>query len=312
MARFFSYSAKRQRLLDKAIETCHSGAKAKKLKDVCRTRWVERIDSYITFLDLHEAVHTTFSAMAHPSLYADLGANWSWDGETVTKANGFLFQLQLSTFLVAFHILLQVMQVLKEVTLKLQMQAIDVVYAYKTVKSVVSMLNSLRHNSTAEFRKVFSDATKLGKQLNGEGFELCEPRITGRQMHRSNPPSSNPEDYFRITLYDEFLSHIICELQTRFMENPAHEIALGLLYLLPSEAINLDEDNIYPVELVNAVQMYKDDLPHPLMMKTEYNLWRVKWKSNADASPPRKLVDAYKACSFLQFPNLHTLLHISF
>ena len=34
MARFFSYSAKRRRLLDKAIETCHSGAKAKKLKDV--------------------------------------------------------------------------------------------------------------------------------------------------------------------------------------------------------------------------------------------------------------------------------------
>ena len=57
--------------------------------------------------------------------------------------------------------------------------------------------------------------------------------------------------------------------------------------------------------------MYKDDLPHPLMMETEYNLWRVKWKSNADANPPRKLVDAYKACSFLQFPNLHTPLQIS-
>ena len=202
------------------------------------------------------------------------------------------------------------MQILKEVTLKLQMQAIDIVYAYKTVKSVVSMLNSLRHNSTAEFRKVFSDATKLGKQLNGEGYELCKLRITGRQMHYSNP-LSNPEDYYRITLYDEFLSHIICELQTRFMENPAHEIALGLLYLLPSEAVNPDEDNSYLVELVKAVQMYKDDLPHPLMMETEYNLWRVKWKSNADANPPRKLVDAYKACSFLQFSNLHTLLQIS-
>uniref|UniRef100_A0A1X7TFQ6 DUF4371 domain-containing protein n=1 Tax=Amphimedon queenslandica TaxID=400682 RepID=A0A1X7TFQ6_AMPQE len=256
LARFFAYSAKRQRLLDEAIEMDHSVPQAKKLKDVCRTRWVERIDSYTTFLDLHEAVHTTLNAMVHPSLYSNFGT-WNWDGETVTKANGFLFQLQSSTFLVAFHILLQVMQILKELTLKLQMQAIDVVYAYNAVQSVVTTMN-------------FFDATKLGRKLHGEEYTLCIPRITGRQTHRSNPPSSNPEDYFRITLYDEFLSHIISELQTRFMNNPAR----GLLYLLPSESIILDESNSYPVELAEAADLYKDDLPHPLMTEIEYNLWR--------------------------------------
>lgn len=49
MARFFKYSPKRQRLLDKAIDLCYcnsSSQKAKKLKDACRTRWVERIESY--------------------------------------------------------------------------------------------------------------------------------------------------------------------------------------------------------------------------------------------------------------------------
>ena len=86
------------------------------------------------------------------------------------------------------------------------------------------------------------------------------------------------------------------------MNNPAR----GLLYLLPSESIILDESNSYPVELAEAVHLYKDDLPHPLMTEIEYNLWRVKWKS--DANPPRKLVDAFKACSSLQF---HTLLQIS-
>ena len=160
LARFFVYSAKRQRLLDKAIEMDHSLPQAKKLKDVCRTRWVERIDSYTTFLDLHEAVHATLNAMVYPSLYSNFGT-WNWDGE---KANGFLFQLQSSTFLAAFHILLQVMQVLKELTLKLQMQAIDVVYAYNAVQSVVTTMNFLRQNSTAEFKKVFSDATKLGRR----------------------------------------------------------------------------------------------------------------------------------------------------
>ena len=119
IARFFSYSPKRQRLLDRAIDWCDSSSKAKKLKDACRTRWVERIESYTMFLELHEAVHTSLDAIVNPRPYAnDIGTGWSWDGETVTKANGFLFQMQSSTFLVAFQILLQLMQVLKELTLK--------------------------------------------------------------------------------------------------------------------------------------------------------------------------------------------------
>uniref|UniRef100_A0A1X7V231 Uncharacterized protein n=1 Tax=Amphimedon queenslandica TaxID=400682 RepID=A0A1X7V231_AMPQE len=163
------------------------------------------------------------------------------------------------------------MQILKELTLKLQMQAIDVVYAYNAVQSVVTTMNFMRQNSTAEFKEVFSDATKLGRKLHGEEYTLCIPRIPRRQTHHSNPPS-NPEDYFTITLYDEFLSHIISELQTRFMNNPSR----GLLYLLPREFIILDKSNSYPVELAEAADLYKDDLPHPLMTKIEYNLWSVK------------------------------------
>ena len=49
IARFFSYSAKWQRLLDASIEACDSTPNAKKLKDSCRTRWVERIDLYAVF-----------------------------------------------------------------------------------------------------------------------------------------------------------------------------------------------------------------------------------------------------------------------
>ena len=52
MARFFNFSEKGQRLLDRAIEACTSTNSAKQLKDACRTRWVDRIDSYIVFLEL--------------------------------------------------------------------------------------------------------------------------------------------------------------------------------------------------------------------------------------------------------------------
>lgn len=45
IARFFCYSAKRQCLLDTAVDNISTPIKAKKLKDACRTRWIQRIDS---------------------------------------------------------------------------------------------------------------------------------------------------------------------------------------------------------------------------------------------------------------------------
>ena len=108
ITRFFRYSAKRQRLLDSSIEASDSTPNAKKLKDSCRTRWVERIDSYAVFLELLPALHLCLEAMVHPESHPEL-AGWSWDGETVTKANGFFSQLESSLFLVSLQILLQVL-----------------------------------------------------------------------------------------------------------------------------------------------------------------------------------------------------------
>ena len=90
IARFFNYSAKRQRLLDASIEASDSPPNAKKLKDACQTRWVERIDSYAVFLQLLPALHLCLEAMVHPRLHQELGTDWSWDGETITKAIKFV------------------------------------------------------------------------------------------------------------------------------------------------------------------------------------------------------------------------------
>ena len=129
--------------MDKAIEVCTSGAKAKKLKDACRTRWVYQIDSYVAFLELLPAVHIVLDAIVHPSMHQALGSDWAWDGESITKANGFLLQLQSPSFLIAFKIL-RILYTFRELTAKLQMRAIDVTYAYQQVTSVVSTLKKMR------------------------------------------------------------------------------------------------------------------------------------------------------------------------
>ena len=71
---------------------------------------------------------------------------------------------------------------------------------------VMSALKHMRQESESELHKQFIKATTLGKKLHGDNLELSRSRVTGRQAHCDNTPTSNTEDYYRITFYHEFLS----------------------------------------------------------------------------------------------------------
>jgi len=86
------------------------------------------------FLELLPSVHIALQAISDPGQFENLGTNWGWDSETITKAIGFLYQLESSLFLITFEILLEVLSSLRGLTMKLQMQSADVLYAHKEVK----------------------------------------------------------------------------------------------------------------------------------------------------------------------------------
>ena len=141
---------------------------------------------------------------------------------------------------------------------------------YNMVNKVVATLKSMRRDSISEFKTQFNEASK---KLHGDEFELTTPRLSARQVHRSNPPSSTPEEYYRICLYHEFLSHVLAELEDRFVDNPSFNVALGLLFLVPSECVRLGNDGTIPDDLAKAIDLFKSDLPHAVMLTTEYTSW---------------------------------------
>ena len=53
---FFAAHPKRQRALDKVISETQPESSITKLKDLCRTRWIQRIDSLQVFQSLHISV----------------------------------------------------------------------------------------------------------------------------------------------------------------------------------------------------------------------------------------------------------------
>ena len=132
--------------------------------------------------------------------------------------------------------------------------------------------------------------------------------MNAHKVHRDNVQAESVEEYYRVTLCNEFLSHIIAELEERFTNSPTHTI--GLLQLLQSKCISTTSETEIPEELAKAVDFYQGDLPHVVMLPVEYRKWVAMWKEPG-CNVPNKLVDALKECDNITFPNIHTLLQIT-
>ena len=61
---FFSALPKRQRKLEEAIDRAEAGSVVKKLKDLCRTCWVERNDALYQFEKLHSSLVSCFETIS--------------------------------------------------------------------------------------------------------------------------------------------------------------------------------------------------------------------------------------------------------
>ena len=67
ISRFFKYSPKRQLSLEKWINDILPGEKRHKLKEMCRTRWVERHDAFEIFIDLFISTVSCLEEISHAS-----------------------------------------------------------------------------------------------------------------------------------------------------------------------------------------------------------------------------------------------------
>ena len=56
IAKFLKYSPKRQHFFERVIESESPNETKKKQKDLCKTRWVQTIDSYTVFYDLYRYI----------------------------------------------------------------------------------------------------------------------------------------------------------------------------------------------------------------------------------------------------------------
>ncbi len=297
IAKFFNYSPKRQHFFEKIIDSSADSSNITKLKDLCKTRWIQRIDSYSTFFQLYPFVVQTMEAIVtRNSEYGE----WLWDSETITKANGFLRQMATFEFIVSSSVTMRLLSSLRPVTVKLQKRSTDILKAYELTD--VQLYLELLSTNCEEFHSWFEEIVQFSESLN---VDVSVPRIVGRQIYRGNIPGDSPEAYYRRNIMVPFLDHILDEMRDRF--GGIHQQIVKLLGLIPSIIATCNPT----LSIEEVATLYKTDLPSPPLVSTEYRRWKGKWISQPPKDRPDSLQKALAHCDIDSFPNIRVLLLIA-
>lgn len=300
ISRFFSFSPKRQLSLEKWIDsTMPSEEKRRKLKELCRTRWVERHEAFEVLMDLFVPVFSCLEAIVY-------GIPAEWNIDTRSKAQSFLLSMSQFSFVAALVLSQKILSYTKGLSVKLQGRLKDVICAHQDIKDVISVIKQVRSRVDNFHSQIYEQVTEIGQLVD---VMESKPRQAIRQQHRLNTPSDSISEYYKLNYTIPILDHLINELDTRFDENSS-DTFIEFQQLLPSEVVN--KTSLSPNDFTNSSAFYKDDFPSISSFEAELDLWHCKWRREHElALKTDTLGKTLPHADSDYFPNIRTMLVIA-
>ncbi|KAL4126535.1 hypothetical protein QTP88_010756 [Uroleucon formosanum] len=219
--------------------------------------------------------------------------------ETSCKATLYLNSIIKSDFLVSLEVTVTGFAYTLQLSLSLQSKQQDLSKALSDVMVIRCALEELRENADENFKSIFKDIVKFAEKVN---VAISMPRICGRQTQRVNVNVTDPEIYFKISVYLPFLDYIIQALHTRFDDRLSD--VMPLEGLIPSNFSFYDDDSI-----LKAAMIYEKDLTYTdsSCLRAELHMWRCQWYDKDDK--PQSVIDTLPHCTNL-LPNIQVLLRL--
>ena len=203
---FFNYSEPRQKILDACIENYAPNSSKKKLKDICRTRWAERITGLDDFEELFIPIVFCLEQMI-------LNVGRICNQDTSTKALSYYKLLTFFDFISALVLTRHVLDLTLPVTELLQGPAIDVADSSHLIDSLKSLIISKRGNVDQFHNKCYKSVLELAKKVKVGEIKPCTAAI---QRNRNNIPSESVSDYFKEVVIMPLLDYLTTQLNERF------------------------------------------------------------------------------------------------
>ena len=296
---YFRNSPKRQRFLEHIIESTCPTASRKKISGLCKTRWVERHNTFSTILELYPFLVKTWNEICYPTSETN-SRDWKWDSESRTMANGLSHTFASFEHIVTFIIAKEVLEPIRPIAESLQGRLQEVYFGFGKIDAVKSTYIRIRDTMDFEHDRIYSKACKLAEEF---GTEEHMPRVAGRQRNRSNPTVTSPKEYWRVTVTIPLVDSIISEVNSRFsVEKRAH---FELCALIP--AVISRKDN-----LLSTCEILLSKWRHIMPASDNFESELHRWKEHCLHITEDKSVTALLSedADPIFFPNVRELLCI--
>ena len=211
-------------LKEKILQFCPDSSKTK-LKYVCRTRWVERIEGMGVFEVLFVPVYHSFLTMKENNNIVH------YHDETSAKAESLFKVIYDFEFIITLVITHSILNYLLPATRKLQSKDLDVAKSADITCSLKSSIQNLRTSVDEYSSKWYNDALNLAEKVDIKESDIKKPQTCSKQTYRSNHLIETTKNYFKGVLTITFLDHVLTDHQHRF---PGNELVpYRGLYLIP-------------------------------------------------------------------------------
>ena len=303
MCQIFEFSAKKQGLLERHIKEEISGSgnleKRTKLLNVCRTRWLMRLDGLERIQQMFKPIIKTLEDIKN-------NHDGSYKADARADANGVYTMFLSFGFVINLVVVRNILGYIGPLTAELQKVKIDILGVYDAVDNAMDTLVSVRANVDEKHTTWYKEAESFAQEID---IPITKPRYTGVQKNRANYDTTSVSDYYKFSLTIPLLDMIICEFRARFSKD--HRIHGSGFLIVPSKVLTAEKWKEYVISFANQ---YADDLPNLLRLDTELDLWENLWKRELRAKNdiPDNITDTiaylHEKDRHIWYPNIYTIL----
>lgn len=298
IVRFYNFSPKRQLNLEDWIEELHGDDRkhTKKLKEMCKTRWVQRHDALNVFVSLFTSIANSLEdIMLHPR---------EWNVTSVSNARSLLAAMTQFQFIAALHTTRAILAYVQHISTSLQSNTKEMISAVTEIERVIRTLEEQRQNVDHFHQDLYKAMVATATSVN---VQPAAPRIVNRQRHRTNAPAENVEEYYKRNVCIPMMDEIIQALKDRFGQQQMD--CIKAFKIIPSIIKGSDRHEV-ETNVLAFSGTHRDDLPSPDNMKAELHIWINRWSGQDMENPPQTAAAALNVTDQAFFPNIYTLLKL--
>ena len=207
--------------------------------------------------------------------------------ETSTDPAGLYTKCHSFEFIIALVVTRECFYRIRGATVLLQSRNnMDIMKGYRIMGDLKATLEEVRDNIEAYHHTWFSRAEQLGNEINAN---VAVPRLCGRQTLRDNHHIQTPEEYCRVTISVPFLDHFINQLEARFSTEQLVQAKGFALIPQAMQKLSGESPEKWKEEARCFLSHYILDVPHPLGIEAELDIWKVFWDNKERSALPDRL-----------------------